>query len=54
MTKLKGQIKYSYEPMENGGRVVISSENAEAIAAVHNFRKFQITEHKTGDPLDVK
>jgi len=51
MTRLKGQIKYSYEPAENGGQVVISSANAEAVKAVHEFLKFQITEHKTGDAL---
>ena len=54
MTKLKDQIHYKYEPAENGGRVVISSANAEAVAAIHEFLKFQITEHKTGDPVEVK
>ena len=54
MKKLKDQIHYKYEPAENGGRVVISSANAEAVAAVHEFLKFQITEHKTGDALEVK
>jgi hypothetical protein len=51
MTKLKDQIKYRYEPAENGGRVVISSGNAEAVAAIHEFLKFQITEHRTGDAI---
>ena len=54
MKKLKDQIKYKYEPAENGGRVVISSANAEAVTAIHEFLKFQITEHKTGDALEVK
>jgi hypothetical protein len=54
MTKLKEQISYRYEPAENGGRVVISSENAEAVKAIHEFLKFQITEHRTGDSLEVK
>jgi hypothetical protein len=54
MTKLKSQIKYSYETAENGGRVVISSANAEAITAIHEFLKFQITEHQTGDALEVR
>ena len=54
MTKLKDQIRYKYEAAENGGRVVISSANAEAVAAIHEFLKFQITEHKTGDALEVK
>jgi len=54
MTKLKDQIKYGYEAAENGGRVVISSANTEAVKAIHEFLKFQITEHKTGDALEVK
>jgi hypothetical protein len=54
MTKLKDQIHYTYKAAENGGRVVISSANAEAVAAIHEFLKFQITEHKTGDALEVR
>ncbi|HET9839069.1 MAG TPA: hypothetical protein VFR84_12595 [Candidatus Angelobacter sp.] len=54
MTKLKNQIHYKYEPAENGGRVLISSENPAAVAAMHQFLQFQITEHQTGDPLEVK
>jgi len=54
MTKLKNQIHYKYEAAENGGRVVISSANAEAVNAIHEFLKFQITEHKTGDALEAK
>jgi hypothetical protein len=54
MTTLKDQIKYKYEAAENGGRVVISSANADAVKAIHEFLKFQITEHKTGDALEVK
>jgi hypothetical protein len=54
MTKLKDQIHYRYESAANGGRVVISSANAEAVTAIHEFLKFQITEHKTGDALEVK
>jgi hypothetical protein len=54
MAKLKDQIKYKYEAAENGGRVVLSSANAEAVTAIHQFLRFQITEHKTGDPLEVR
>jgi hypothetical protein len=54
MKKLKDRIRYKYEPAENGGRVVISSANAEAVTAIHEFLKFQITEHKTGDALEAK
>jgi hypothetical protein len=54
MTKLKDQIHYKYEAAEGGGRVVISSQNADAVTAIHDFLKFQITEHKTGDALEAK
>jgi hypothetical protein len=54
MTRLKDQIHYKYEPLEDGGRVLISSSNQEAVAALHEFLTFQITEHRTGDPLEVK
>jgi hypothetical protein len=54
MKKLKDQIHYKFETAANGGRVVISSANAEAVTAIHEFLKFQITEHKTGDALEVK
>jgi hypothetical protein len=54
LKKLKDQIKYKYEAAENGGRVAISSANAEAVNAIHEFLKFQITEHKTGDALEVR
>jgi hypothetical protein len=54
MTNLKDQIHYSYEEVAQGGRVVISSKNADAVAAVQEFLRFQITEHKTGDALETK
>src|SRR5215475_8886387 len=54
MTRLKDQIQYKYEALKDGGRVRVTSANAEAIAAVHEFLRFQITDHKTGDTLEVK
>jgi hypothetical protein len=54
MTKLKGQIQYRYEEIDHGGRVIISTKNANAVEAVHDFLRFQITEHKTGDALQIR
>jgi hypothetical protein len=54
MVKLKDQINYRYEEIAQGGRVIINAKNAEAVEAVQSFLRFQITEHKTGDPLQVK
>lgn len=54
MQRLTKAITYKYEDVENGGRVVISSSNAEAVKAVNEFLQFQIREHKTGDAVEVK
>ncbi len=54
MKKLKSSIEYKFEELERGGRVRISANMAEAIEAIHEFLRFQIHEHKTGDSLDVK
>ena len=54
MKRLRKNIQYSFEETPNGGRVVISSANKEAVEAIHRFLRFQIEEHKTGDQLDVR
>jgi hypothetical protein len=54
MKRLRKDIQYSFEETPNGGRVVISSANKEALEAIHRFLRFQIEEHKTGDPMDVR
>lgn len=53
MKRLKAEIKYEFEKTERGGRVSIRTGNAEALAAVHDFLRFQIEEHRTGDPLEA-
>jgi hypothetical protein len=53
MKRLQKEIRYSFEETPKGGRVVISSANKEALEAIHRFLRFQIEEHKTGDPLDA-
>src|ERR1041385_206030 len=53
MQELKGDIEYNYEVIERGAAVRISTKNATALKAIHDFLRFQIKEHKTGDSLDV-
>ncbi|HXT22324.1 MAG TPA: hypothetical protein VN923_16335 [Thermoanaerobaculia bacterium] len=43
-------VRYRYEELPAGGRVVITAATAETLAAVHEFLRFQIAEHGTGDP----
>ena len=54
MTELKSAIRYQYVETANGGRVNIVTSDPDALAAVHMFLKFQIAEHKTGDPTTVR
>jgi hypothetical protein len=54
MQRLKADITYQYENTEKGGRIHISTSNAEALDAIHEFLRFQIKEHQTGDPIKVQ
>jgi TusA-related sulfurtransferase len=54
MKELKDAIRYSAEPLSNGGRIKIETTSPEGIAAVHEFLRFQIKDHQTGDPTTVQ
>ncbi len=51
MKRLREAISYRFEATEQGGQVRITARSPEAIQAVHEFLKFQIADHQTGDPL---
>ncbi|HSG39115.1 MAG TPA: hypothetical protein VLE27_05715 [Thermoanaerobaculia bacterium] len=51
MTRLKSEISYRYEETASGARVHIKTASSEALAAVHEFLRAQIGDHRTGDPL---
>jgi hypothetical protein len=53
MQEIKSKITYTYEEMQEGGRVRITTSDPKALAAVHEFLRFQIAEHRTGDPLEA-
>src|SRR5262245_26185397 len=54
MQSLKAGIKYDFEELERGGRVRISTNNSEAVKAIHEFLRFQIKDHRTGDTGKVE
>lgn len=54
MQRLKSEIKYDFEETKRGAKVRVRSSNAEALAAVHEFLRFQIKDHETGDSTEVK
>jgi hypothetical protein len=47
------EISYSFEELPAGGRVHIKTTNPEALKAVHDFLRFQIEDHHTGDTTDI-
>jgi len=53
MKLMKSAIRYTYEETPSGGRVRIKSDDPIAVAAIHDFLRFQITDHQTGDSLEV-
>jgi hypothetical protein len=54
MTRLRDRIAYQYEEAPTGGRVRIVTRDADALAAVHAFLRFQIEDHRTGDSGEVQ
>ena len=54
MERLKDQICYTAENTAQGAQVRIATSNPEALRAVHEFLRFQIQDHRTGDPLTVQ
>ena len=53
MKRKKASIEWKFEETETGGRVRITSKDSEALSAIHEFLRFQIEDHQTGDPIAV-
>ncbi len=53
MERKKDRIRWTYESTGVGGRIVIATSDGEALSAIHDFLRFQIEDHRTGDSLDV-
>jgi hypothetical protein len=53
MQQRKAMMTFKYQETPEGGRVTIATSDPDALAAVHAFLRYQITEHRTGEPLTV-
>jgi hypothetical protein len=51
---LPSRILYRYEALPHGGAVRIETKDTRSLDAVHAFLRYQIAEHRTGDPLHSK
>jgi len=54
MQQLRSAITYKYVRTDRGGKVLITTKNPQALEAVHELLRFQIQDHRTGDPLTVE
>lgn len=53
MKEKRTEISYSFEELPTGGRVSIKTTNPEALSAIHDFLRFQIEDHQTGDTTQI-
>ena len=53
MQERRNALAFRYEDTSAGARVRITTSDAEATEAIHEFLRYQIREHATGDPLTV-
>jgi hypothetical protein len=49
MSRLKDQLHWDLEEAPRGARLKIVADNKPALEAVHQFLRFQIADHQTGD-----
>jgi hypothetical protein len=53
MKKLRSEIHYQYQQTDSGAKITIATGNPKALQAVHEFLRFQIDEHQTGDSTEI-
>jgi hypothetical protein len=49
MSRLKNQLHWALQETPRGARITITADNKPALDAVHEFLRFQIEDHQTGD-----
>ena len=54
MSRLKADIHWEFQEIGRGARINIVADNKEALDAVHEFLRFQIADHKTGDCTAIR
>lgn len=54
MSRLKQDIHWEMEEIPRGARINVVADNKEALDAVHEFLRFQIADHHTGDCTAVR
>ena len=53
MKEKRAEISYTFEELPAGGTVRIKTTNSDALKAIHDFLRFQIEDHQTGDATEI-
>ena len=53
MKRDRKSIHWIFEEVPSGGRVVATTKDPAALEAIHEFLRFQIEDHRTGDSTDI-
>ena len=53
MAALKNRIRFAYVETPQGGRLDMFTTDPDALTAIHEFMRFQIADHNTGDSTTV-
>jgi hypothetical protein len=51
LKRLGPAVHYTVQPLERGAQVRLSASSQEGVEAIHEFLRFQIQDHRTGDSL---
>jgi hypothetical protein len=54
MTQLKNQLHWELQETSRGARLVVTADSKLALEAVHQFLRFQIEDHQTGDCTAIR
>ncbi len=54
MKEMQTAISYGFAPTPKGGQVRITTKDPKAVQAIHEFLRFQISDHQTGDPTEIR
>ena len=54
MTRVKTELHWELQEIPGGARINITAESKEAADAVHEFLRFQIADHHTGDCTAIR
>jgi hypothetical protein len=54
MSQLQGQLHWQLQETARGAKIIVSADSKPALDAVHDFLRFQITDHKTGDCTAIR